>query len=457
MRVSIIGTGYVGLVTGVCLAEKGHSVSCVDVDRRRVDLVNHGEVPFHEPGLAGLLARNVRRERFRATVDLRTALLHSDLTMVAVGTPTRGRTIDLRDVRRAAAEAGRALRDKGKYHVVAVKSTVVPGTTEAVILPILETASGKKAGRDFGLGVNPEFLSEGEAVRDGLSPDRIVLGGLDRRSLDVLARLYRPFGKVPVLRTNLRTAEAIKYTSNALLALLISFSNEIADYCETVGGIDCEDVMDGVHLSHYLTPSATRGTRVRAPIAAFLRAGCGFGGSCLPKDVSALEAQGRAAGARMGLLGQVLRINTRRPERMLAHLRRHFPRLDHVRVSVLGLAFKPGTDDLRESPAIPIVERLLAAGAEVTVYDPVAMPAAKQAGMLDGARYATTLAGALDDAQAVLVVTAWPEFRRLERLPTERRRALVVVDGRRLLDKHRFDRYEGIGLSASQSSPGRSR
>ena len=208
MKVSIVGTGYVGLVSGACLAEKGHQITCVDMDAGRVEQINRGEVPFHEPGLAGLLRRNLGR-RLRATTDLDGAVRDSTLTLISVGTPFDGRKIDLGYVRHAAAQVGRALREKPKFHVVVVKSTVVPGTTDEVVATILEKESRKKNGTDFGVGMNPEFLSEGEAVRDFMNPDRIVLGGSDARTLRTLARLYRPFTNVPVVRTTNRVAEMI--------------------------------------------------------------------------------------------------------------------------------------------------------------------------------------------------------------------------------------------------------
>ncbi len=286
MRVSIIGTGYVGLVTGACLAEKGHQVTCVDIDQRRVDALNRAESPIFEAGLDELLRAHVGG-RLRATTDLTQAVLDSELTLVAVGTPFDGREIDLTAVSGATRQVGEALKLKASYHVVVIKSTVVPGTTDGHVLPILEDASGKKAGAGFGVAMNPEFLSEGEAVRDFLFPDRIVLGGIDERSIDALARLYEPFDDVPRIRTNTRTAEMIKYASNALLATLISFSNELANLGAALGGIDSVDVMRGVHLSQYFRGRNADGL---PPITSFLAAGCGYGGSCLPKDVSALVA-----------------------------------------------------------------------------------------------------------------------------------------------------------------------
>jgi UDPglucose 6-dehydrogenase/GDP-mannose 6-dehydrogenase len=295
MKLSIIGAGYVGLVSGACFAEVGHDVTCVDVDQDKIDRINRGEAPIHEEGLDALLRRHVGT-RLSATRGLVAAVRDSEMTFIAVGTPFDGKRIDLRYVKQAAREIGAALRGRGRYHVVVVKSTVVPGTTDEVVLPTLEEASGSRAGVDFGVGMNPEFLTEGVAVRDFMEPDRIVIGGMDERSVDALARAYEPFRDVPVLRTNNKTAEMIKYTSNAVLATLISFSNEVGNLCARLGGVDVAEVMQGVHMARYFTTPLADGARVTAPITAFLEAGCGFGGSCLPKDVKALVAHGEAAG-----------------------------------------------------------------------------------------------------------------------------------------------------------------
>jgi len=265
MNVSIIGTGYVGLVTGACLAEKGHYVTCVDINPERVAALNRAESPIFEAGLDELLHKHVGRT-LRATTDLPAAVSDSELTLIAVGTPFDGQTIDLSAVVAASRQIGSTLRNKTAYHVVVVKSTVVPGTTDLHVIPALEAAAGKRAGMDFGVGMNPEFLSEGEAVHDFMFPDRIVLGGNDARSLDALEELYRPFASAPRIRTNTRTAELIKYASNALLANLISFSNEIANLCSVLGGIDVMDVMRGVQLSQYFGDHNTEGL---PPIVSF--------------------------------------------------------------------------------------------------------------------------------------------------------------------------------------------
>jgi len=445
MKISIIGTGYVGLVTGVCLAEKGHNVVCVDVDAEKVEKINRGTPTFFERGLEELLKKNLNAG-VRATMELKAAVMGTDLTMIAVGTPFDGNEIDLSFVKNVAREIGEALRDKPGYHLVVVKSTVVPGTTDDVILPLLESASGKKAGKDFGVGMNPEFLTEGEAIADFMSPDRIVLGGIDNRSIDLLAELYHPFRDIPQLRTNTRTAEMIKYASNALLAAAISFSNEIGNLCASIGGIDVVDVMKGVHLSKYISVILPGGERHMPAIEGFLAAGCGFGGSCLPKDVKALIAHGEKYGTPMRMLDSVIEINKHQHLKVIGLLKKHFPSLSGVRVAVLGLAFRPNTDDMRESPAIPIVRELISLGASVLAYDPIAQNEARKVLGDRNIRYAPSAREAVEAAQAVVLVTRWEEFRSLPDFLGRMERQPVFVDGRRLIDRGAVANYEGIGL-----------
>lgn len=445
MKVSIIGTGYVGLVTGVCLAHKGHDVVCVDVDREKTGKINRGIAPIYEVNLPELLESLVN-VRLKATTDLESAVTGSDLTLIAVGTPFDGSRIDLTFIREAARQIGAALALKDGYHIVAVKSTVVPGTTDEVVLPILEQSSGKKAGRDFGVGMNPEFLTEGEAVNDFMHPDRIVLGGMDTRTIAGLEELYESFAEVPRIRTNNKTAEMIKYASNSLLATMISFSNELGNLCSALGGVDITDVLNGVHLSKYLSSVQEDGTRVTPAINSFLWAGCGFGGSCLPKDVKALIAHGERAGASMPLLNAVIDINQKQHKQLLSLLSKHFDSLHGVRVAVLGLAFRPGTDDMRESPAIPVVQSLLAEGAAVVAYDPIARPDTRKLFNNALVPLCADLAEAVSEADAVVLITSWEEFSALPALLDARESQPVVIDGRRMLDKTRVARYEGIGV-----------
>lgn len=442
MKISIVGSGYVGLVSGACLADRGHDVFCVDNDESKVRVIESGEAPIHEPGLPELLRRNIG-SRLSATTNLAAAVAESEITFIAVGTPAVDGRIGLRYVEQAAADVGRALRTKKSYHTLVVKSTVIPGTTDGLVRQTAENASGKLAGRDFGLGMNPEFLTEGRAIEDFMTPDRIVLGGIDQRTHDVLQRVYASFDATPTIRTNCRTAEMIKYASNSLLATMISYSNEIARLCAAIGDIDALDVMRGVHKSLYLTTYTKGNAPVRASLSSFLEAGCGFGGSCLPKDVTALVAQGADLGVPTPVLKAVLEVNRNQPDEMVRLATKHFPDLRGVEVTVLGLAFKPDTDDVRESPAFPIIRLLREAGARVTAYDPVARP--RDHVDLDGVRIADTLRAALQNAQVVLLVTRWAEFENIADELSKLGRRPLIIDGRRMLDQSKFSLYEGIG------------
>jgi UDPglucose 6-dehydrogenase len=445
MKVSIIGSGYVGLVSGVCLAEKGHEIVCVDADGKKVAQIRQGISPIFERGLDLLLRKHIG-DRLQATTELRCAVLNTDLTLIAVGTPLSNGQIDLRYIREVAHSIGEVLRDKDTYHVVVVKSTVVPGTTGTTVLPILEQASGKKAGADFGVGMNPEFLTEGKAVNDFMNPDRIVLGGIDEKTIARLEELYVGFPGVEKLRTNLNTAEMIKYASNALLATMISFANEIGNLGAAIGEIDVVDVMRGVHLSNYLSLCMPDGNLRYPGIVSFLSAGCGFGGSCLPKDVKALVAHGRKAGLPMSLLDSIIQVNEQQPQRIIALLKKHHPSLRGVRVAVLGLSFRPDTNDMRESPAIPILRMLAGEGAVLRAYDPAAREEARLIFRGDSVCICDDLADAICGAQAVVLLTRWDEFRQLPELLRLGDSPPLFIDGRRMFGKKSFARYEGIGL-----------
>jgi UDPglucose 6-dehydrogenase/GDP-mannose 6-dehydrogenase len=445
MKVSVIGTGYVGLVSGVCLAAKGHKVVCVDVDKNKVEKINQAVPPIYEHGLEDLLKKHVNIN-LQATTDLHKAVIESDLSIIAVGTPFDGQEINLNYIEKAAHQIGAVLKDKNSYHVVVVKSTVVPGTTDGVVLPILEESSGKKAGVDFGVGMNPEFLREGEAIEDFMSPDRIVLGGIDEQTLDLLAELYSSFKDVDMIRTNNKTAETIKYTSNSLLATMISFSNEIANLCATIGDVDIVDVMEGVHLDKRLSPILPNGERVVPPFMTYLEAGCGFGGSCFPKDVKALIAYGKKHGRSMRLLDAVIEVNKQQPQQILSLLNKHFTSLSGVRLAVLGLAFKPGTDDMRESPAIPVIRKLLDHKAKIKAYDPVAKNEAQKLFGDSSIIYCDDLAQTINDVQVVILLTRWSEFKNIPNILEGIKPQPLFIDGRRMLDKHSISKYEGIGL-----------
>jgi UDPglucose 6-dehydrogenase/GDP-mannose 6-dehydrogenase len=432
MNVAVVGTGYVGLVTGACLALQEHQVTCVDVLRERVEAINRGETPFLEPGLSALIQRGLQHGCLRATTDLAQAIQGNQIAFIAVGTPQHSNRIDLSYVKTASEQIGGLLRRANRYQVVVVKSTVIPGTTETLVRQALEKTSGLQVG-EFGLCVNPEFLREGSAVADFMEPDRIVIGEWDERSGDLLSALYETF-ECPKLRTNLSNAEMTKYASNSLLAMLVSFSNEIASLCEALPATDAEIVMEGVHLDRRLSPLVA-GRRLTPGILSYLRAGAGFGGSCLPKDVNALRGLARDLGVGVPLIDAVMQVNEGRPKQIVAILEEILGGLQGQAVAVLGLAFKPGTDDLRASPALKIVDELLKKGAMPRAYDPLAVPKAEGA-LREGVLLCTQPEAALNNADGLIVTTAWPEFAdwNWTRLCSFMRRPLIL-DARNALRK----------------------
>jgi UDPglucose 6-dehydrogenase len=418
MKIGVIGCGYVGSVTGAGFAELGHDVLLVDIDREKVKLLNAAQAPVYEPGLEELIARNKVRLHATATIE---KLADRDLSFICVGTPSHeDGSIDLTYIRSAAEDLGGVLAQTATYQLVVVKSTVVPGTTEHVVKPAIEAAAHKTAGSEFGLAMNPEFLREGSAVKDFFEPDRIVFGTEDERSRRILAELYRPFHCEKV-STTIKTAEMIKYVSNAFLATKISFANEVGNLCKR-SGIDVYEVFRGVGLDRRINP-------------AFFRVGIGFGGSCFPKDVKALIAEAAAWGDDPRILRAVIQVNEAQPLKLLELLKRHISDLRGRRIGLLGLAFKPDTDDIRESRAVPVVERLLAEGAVVVAYDPQAMAAfAKRFPQITYASSAEVL-----KSDAVLIITEWPEFEQLDYT------GKLVIDGRRIATAQKEAAvYEGV-------------
>jgi UDPglucose 6-dehydrogenase/GDP-mannose 6-dehydrogenase len=445
MKVSVIGAGYVGIVSGVCLADKEHDVVCVDIDEAKIDKISRGIAPVYERGLQELLQKNIDKN-LHATTDLHKALIETDLSLITVETPFDGENIDLTSIKEVSRQIGKVLKDKTTYHVIVVKSTVVPGTTDEVICPILEEASGKKAGVHFGVGMNPEFLREGEAVQDYLFPDRIIMGATDKRTHEFLEDLYRPFENVDKIKTNNKTAEMIKYTSNSLLATFISFSNEIANLCAAIGDVDVVDVLKAVHLDRRVCPIMADGKRIIPAFTTYIEAGCGFGGSCFPKDLKALIAHGKNIGKQMSLLESVVRINEQQPHQVLLLLKKHFHSLKGIRIAILGLAFKPGTDDMRESPAIPIIKDLLLHEAKIKAYDPAANREAKKIFSNRDIDFRNELNETVNDAQAILILTRWEEFTCIPELINQLDQPPLIIDGRRMLEKNKIKKYEGIGL-----------
>lgn len=451
MKISIVGTGYVGLVTGLSLAVLGHEVICVDNDQNKIFKINKGCSPFYEPGIDELLKQEVAKKSIYATDNFEKSILESSVTIIAVGTPTVNSKIDLSFIKKAAKQIGEALAKDDKYHVVVVKSTVLPGVTENTVRLILEKYSKKLAGNHFGLCMNPEFLREGCALEDALQPDRIVIGQIDEKSGKEFAKIYSKLS-CPKIFTNLWTAELIKYTANSLFATLISFANEISRISESTNKIDVVDVWKGVHLDKRLSPYVGK-KQIRPGILSYIFSGCGFGGSCFPKDIKALAIFAKMQKVDAKLIESVININKTQPHRLILHLKKAVGNdLKGKKIAVLGLAFKANTDDIRESSAFPIIEELILEKAKVVCHDPMVYKdnTPKQLANLN-ITLAKTVDEAIKNAEAVIVVTGWDEYIKLTpKFFKQNMKNAVVIDGRRIYDKNLFTSngviYKGIGL-----------
>jgi UDPglucose 6-dehydrogenase len=436
MNVAIIGgTGYVGLTTAVCLASKGHLTYCVGRNKEKIERIRHGFPIIFEDNLEEMLKDALLNGKLIPTTNIEEAVLKSSISFICVGTPSRADgSIDLSQIREASEKIGLALKKKKDYHVVVVRSSVVPGTTEGLVLPTLEKFSRKKAGSDFGLCINPEFLREGQAIKDFLSPKKIgiVVGELTKRSGDAMFRLYRTFD-AKIMRTTLRTAEMIKYARNSYLAKDISFANEIANICQKCGA-DFLEVRKGMEMD------------ARIGKGRFLEAGAGFGGSCFPKDVRALVAKAEEVGVVPRLLKATLEVNELQPNKLIELTKQIGVQLEGKKIAVLGLSFKPGTDDMREAASIRVVNALLDEGARVSAYDPQALENARR---IFGNRisYAKQAEDAVNNADVCLIVTEWPEFAEGKLYNVMRKK--VVIDGRRALNPRDLDSgfvYHAIGF-----------
>ncbi len=426
MNIAVVGTGYVGTVSAVGLASVGHNVVTVDLRKEVVDLINQGDPHIYEPGLPELLAKAMATGNFRATTDLADALQDADVALIAVGTPSEEGAIDLSQIRAVSRQIGELLRHRREHLSVVVKSTVLPGTTDTVVKSEIESASGKGA-ESFGLGMNPEFLREGCAVSDFMNPDRIVLGADDEQTRERLREMYKPWN-VDKLEMSTRTAEMVKYANNCLLATQISAINELATVALRVGGIDFRDVVKGVTSDQRWSPIQPDGSRISPQILTYLVPGPGFGGSCFPKDVQAMRSFGKAQGLPMGLLQSVLDINASQPGEA-AHLIEQSGKLgSDSRVLILGMAFKPDTDDLRESVSLKIAKAFVDAGATVLVHDPVALETAVAA--VPGTRAAADWRQAVADVDAVVVATSWKEYGDLPQVLSDSGKSLRILDAR---------------------------
>lgn len=430
MKVSVLGTGYVG-ITVACLADFGHDVTLIGRTEDKAKMINAGTSPIYEPGLDEILKRNVDRGLLRATTSY-DSMADADAIFICVGTPSRDDgSIDLSQVEDVSNTIGQYLKDAKNYKIVVVKSTVVPNTTLGFVTPILEKVSGKKAGVDFGVCMNPEFLREGCGVFDFMNPDKIVIGGIDEKSIKTLGDLYSRFdSKVPRVETDLTTAEMIKYAQNSMLAARISFMNEMAKICERIGA-DVKDVSYAIGLDSRIGPK-------------FLNAGAGFGGSCFPKDVKALVSTAKSFGIEPKMLNATLQTNEDMAEHVVKLVNDSLGNVSGKKIAVLGLAFKSDTDDMRESRAVPVIRKLLSLGASIKAYDPKATENAKQI-LGDSIVYSASMDDCVSGTDACVIMTEWDEFKKLDlskiRSP--------IIDGRRIINPEdalkRGVAYKGIG------------
>jgi UDPglucose 6-dehydrogenase len=434
MKLTIIGSGYVGLTTGACFAEVGHQVCCVDNDPRKIESLLAGEIPIYEPGLESVVKKNVAARRLRFTTSTEEGVEHGEVIFIAVPTPPQSDgSVDLSFIEKVAREIAVHL---DSYRVVVDKSTVPVKTGERVANTIRRYA---KPGVEFDVISNPEFLREGSAVEDLMKPDRIVIGGNSDRALALMQKIYEPF-VAPVLVTDINSAELIKHAANSFLALKISYANALSEICEAAGA-DVLKVTEGI------------GTDKRIG-RAFLNAGLGYGGSCFPKDVAAFIAIARQLGSPFGLLEEVQRINDRQFKRFLNGIREALWVLKEKKLAVWGLSFKPNTDDVRSSTAIRLVEAIVAEGAEVTVFDPKAMEKARELPIASKVKFAESALEAATDAEALVIATEWPEFAAIDlALLREAMRTPLIFDGRNLIDPIAAAdfgfQYRGIGRGAA--------
>ena len=438
MNVVIVGTGYVGLVSGTCFAEMGMHVQCVDVDANKVARLQKGEIPIYEPGLDDMVVRNTAAGRLTFTTSLPEALAEAAVLFIAVGTPTSvDGSADLKYVLQVAKTIGENL---SQYCLIVDKSTVPVGTAKLVKQTIQTELDKRGVDISFDVASNPEFLKEGDAIKDFMTPDRVVVGVDSEKAKEVLSRLYRPFllNNFRVIFMDVASAEMTKYAANAMLATRISFMNDVANLCDKVGA-DINMVRKGIGADGRI------GSK-------FLYAGCGYGGSCFPKDVKALIKTGNEHGVPMGVLQAVEVVNESQKTILFRKLQKYIS-LDQLKgatVALWGLSFKPNTDDMREAPSVVLANALLAAGCKVKVYDPIAMEEAhKQLG--DTVYYASDIYDAVNDAEALFLVTEWKEFRAPNWSVVRKAMAgNIIIDGRNIYDGNELREagfvYEGIGV-----------
>lgn len=435
MKVSVIGTGYVGLVTGTCLAEVGHNVICVDIDKEKIKKLQNGLIPIYEPGLQELVTRNKKEKRLQFTTDVKKAIQEADIVFSAVGTPPgQNHEADLKFMKDVARNFGRFING---YKMFIVKSTVPVGTSQLIIDEILTGMKEQKKTYEFDIVSNPEFLREGTAVKDFMNPDRIIIGLINgkyngerkKKIRKTMEKIYEPIVRIgsPLIFTDIKSSEIIKYASNAFLATKISFINEIANFCDQMGG-DVKEVAKGIGLDKRIGPK-------------FLHAGVGYGGSCFPKDVKALIQTGKRGKYEFQILEAVGKVNTLQRKILFQKIQKALKNLKGKNIAIWGLAFKPKTDDMREAPALDIIKKLLEEGARIRAFDPVAEENAKKMLGTKNITYCQEAYETCKGSDALVVMTEWDEFRilnfeKLKKAMKERN----IIDGRNIYEREDIEK-----------------
>jgi UDPglucose 6-dehydrogenase/GDP-mannose 6-dehydrogenase len=448
MNLAVMGAGYVGLTTAICLASQNHKITIFDIDNEKIKQIQNKKLPFFENGLQEILEDVISSNNLVAVNNLNQLVEKTDGCFICVGTPTKDNSIDLTQIINATESLANSINENNKknYQII-VRSTVIPNTTKNTILPILNEKSSEQ---EFGLCVVPEFLREGKALDDFMNPDKIVIGSFDKNSTLFVKEIFKNFkDKCEFVETNLESAELIKYTNNAFFSMLISFSNEIANISEKISGVDSYEILKALVLDKRIT-SIVNNEKIVPSLASYLIPGCGFGGSCFPKDVQAMLDYANKHEIQTPLLEAVLNINAERPNKMVLLSEYILGELKDKKISILGLTFKPETDDLRSSPALDAIQILLEKGANIFAFDPILKSKPNFIKLLQNCTVCTTIEDVLRDSDIAMIFTKWSEFKSLDsKFLKQFMKNPIIIDGRGFLDKEKFDSgtYFKIGYS----------
>ena len=441
MKLGVIGAGYVGLTTAICLASMKHEISIFDIDNEKIKCISEKKMPFYETGLEELLEVNVSKKKLRTADDLNTLVQNTEGCFICVGTPTKNNSIDLSQIKSAVESLVSSIKNnEKKNYAIIIRSTIIPNTTREFILPII---SEKLKEQQFQLFVVPEFLREGNALDDFMNPDKIVIGSIENKKTTFVDDVFKNFkGKCDFIHTNLESAELIKYANNSFFSMLISFSNEIANISEKIPNVDPFQVLHALISDKRIT-SKRNDQKITPDMVEYLIPGCGFGGSCFPKDVKAILNYANEKNISTPLLKAVLDINDERPKKMISLCESILGSLENKKISLLGLTFKPETDDIRSSPALIAIDLLKNKNAKISIFDPLIKKNNSHLKLPNNSQLCESLTESIQDSEAALIFTKWDEFKKLDGdLLTKHMKRPVIIDGRGYLDKTKFQNAE---------------